>query len=98
MSRNEYSQPIQELISAIPSLHTEDKDIICTDCGGISPAKVQQLLSTLENTREFLPRKRKISSRNNNQKKAIRRKKTIKTRKKNIPKRTIRSKSKKKTK
>lgn len=95
MSRNNNYQQIQELISSIPSLQTEQKDIVCNDCGGISATKIQQLLSTLEGTTKLFNRtlstNKKIkskSAKNNNQKNSLRRKKKpiIRKRKINIKK------------
>ncbi|CAF4658552.1 unnamed protein product [Rotaria sp. Silwood1] len=58
MSRNNNYQQIQEIASSIPSstkdlLRTQQKNIVCNDCGGISAAKVQHLLSTLEGTTQL---------------------------------------------
>jgi hypothetical protein len=58
MSRNNNYQSIQDIPTSIPSsakdlLRNQQKDIVCTDCGGISAAKVQQLLSTLEGTTQL---------------------------------------------
>jgi len=76
MSRN---QKLQELISSIPSFRTQQKDILCRDCGGISTTKIQQLLSTLEGTTKLFNttsiskkkknlQKKKSSARNNSRK------------------------------
>ncbi|CAF0996301.1 unnamed protein product [Adineta steineri] len=93
MSRNNNYQQIQEAASSIPSstkefLRTQQKDIVCNDCGGISATKVQQLLSTLEGTtqlfnttpssnrkkpnRSISKPKKKNSARNNSQKTSLR--------------------------
>jgi len=58
MSHNNNYQQIQDIASSIPLstkdlLRTQQKDIVCGDCGGISAAKVQQLLSTLEGTTQL---------------------------------------------
>ncbi|UJR07638.1 hypothetical protein I4U23_011926 [Adineta vaga] len=55
MLRNNNYQQISEKSSSIPSstkefLRSQQKDIVCTDCGGISTTKVQQLLSSLDDT------------------------------------------------
>jgi hypothetical protein len=77
MSRN---QKLQELISSIPSFRTQQKNILCRDCGGISTTKIQQLLSTLEGTTQLFNttsisnkkkqnlQKKKSSARNNSRK------------------------------
>jgi hypothetical protein len=68
MSRNNNHQQIQEIASSIPTsaenlLRTQQKNIVCTDCGGISAAKIQELLSTLEgNTQLFNHQNNKIRS------------------------------------
>ena len=41
------------LLSMKNLLQTEQKDLVCGNCGGISAAKVQQLLSTLEGTTQL---------------------------------------------
>jgi hypothetical protein len=83
MSRN---NSYQQIDSSVPSsaknlLRTQQKNIVCDDCGGISTAKVQQLLSTLEGTTQLFNTtpsiknrpKRKNSARNNSQKNSVNR-------------------------
>ncbi|CAF0833185.1 unnamed protein product [Adineta ricciae] len=54
MSRNNNYQATSSTPSTTKdSFSSQQKDIVCTDCGGISPTKVQQLLSTLEGTIPF---------------------------------------------
>jgi hypothetical protein len=81
MSQNNNYQQIQELVSSFPSLRTQEKDLVCHDCGGISTTKIQQLLSTLEgfNTNKIKSKnaqqKKKVSARNNSQKTSLKQKK-----------------------
>ncbi|CAF1452554.1 unnamed protein product, partial [Rotaria magnacalcarata] len=61
MSLNNNYQQKQEISSSIsPStkdlLLTKKKDILCNDCGGISVAKVQRLLTTLDGTTQLFNR------------------------------------------
>ena len=58
MSRNNNYQQVEEITSEIsPStkdlLRTQQNNIVCNDCGGISATKVQHLLSTLEGTTQL---------------------------------------------
>ncbi|CAF1475027.1 unnamed protein product [Adineta ricciae] len=54
MSRNNNYQATSSIPSTTKdSFSSQPKDIVCTDCGGISATKVQQLLSTLEGTIPF---------------------------------------------
>jgi len=55
MSRNNNYQQLQEFVSSIP---TQQKDIVCNDCGGISATKIQQLLSTLEGSTQLSANKK----------------------------------------
>ena len=48
MSRNNNYQATSSTAKDLFS--SQQRDIVCTDCGGISATKVQQLLSTLEGT------------------------------------------------
>jgi hypothetical protein len=90
MSRN--NNNYQDIPSSAKDLlRTQQKDIVCTDCGGISASKVQQLLSTLEGTTQLFnsnstKSKKKNSPRNNSQKTSRRRNMKKTKRKLNIKK------------
>ncbi|CAF3119818.1 unnamed protein product [Rotaria socialis] len=67
MSLNNDYQQKQEIASSISSstkdlLLTKKKDILCNDCGGISVAKVQRLLKTLDGTTQLFNRTASFNS------------------------------------
>jgi len=89
MSRNNNYQQLQEFVS---SLRSQQKDIVCRDCGGISTTKIQELLSRFDDTKQLLSNKkknvRKNSSKQRKKKKIIRKQisNSTKQRKLNIKK------------